>query len=69
MMSEKHKRFMAELRTLLERYSAMLNPPMGSGNPGWSAFVVYADDDVSEPDCMAPHFIYDEEGNMMEEEE
>ena len=67
MMSEKHKRFMAELRPLLERYNAMLNPPM-SNSEGWFAFVVYADDDVGEPNCMDPHFIYDEEGNIQEDE-
>ena len=66
-MMEKHKRFMAELRPLLERYNAMLNPPMAP-HVSWSACVVYADDDVNDPNCMAPHFIYDEEGNIQEDE-
>ena len=64
----KHERFMAELRPLLERYNAMLNPPMAKGDD-WSAVVVYADDDVGEPNCIDPHFIYDEEGNWIMEQE
>ena len=54
--STRLSRFMAELRPLLERHNALLDPPRGRGD-SWAAEVVFADD----PQGRYWH-IYEEDG-------